>query len=271
MSDSDASKHVLINALMSTTTYDPAELNCSVETDDLTTSQDDPTVLLMLKCLAVNLIEQQELEILSSLRDDYIDKLSTSLKIKQHHEAQQNGRPMEVAPGIIETEVSQDSDSSSFGKGVSSSNIEAKQLSQVKKELQKTFQQDALEQAKRRKKRKGYTKEVSDVLNGWYNSHIDSPYPSEEEKKIMCNQCGLTLLQLNNWFSNKRIREKKKKSTRSRGTSESDNTPTGAIPMYSPNFAQEQFLIHNGMRHDFNTMNHNLTGIPHEDITEYFK
>nr|CAG4716845.1 unnamed protein product [Naegleria fowleri] len=64
--------------------------------------------------------------------------------------------------------------------------------------------------SKNGKKRKGYSKEITKVLNDWFFANLQNPYPSEEEKKEMVNQTTLTLLQINNWFSNKRVRYKRK-------------------------------------------------------------
>lgn len=45
-----------------------------------------------------------------------------------------------------------------------------------------------------------------EILMDWLDSHRENPYPSVEEKKILCSQTGLSLNQLNNWFINARRR-----------------------------------------------------------------
>lgn len=44
------------------------------------------------------------------------------------------------------------------------------------------------------------------LLQEWILTHWYHPYPSDEEKEILCSQTGLTLMQLNNWFTNSRRR-----------------------------------------------------------------
>ncbi|EFJ50556.1 homeodomain protein, partial [Volvox carteri f. nagariensis] len=43
-------------------------------------------------------------------------------------------------------------------------------------------------------------------LKLWVFNHIVHPYPSEDEKEVLCANTGLDLLQLNNWFINARVR-----------------------------------------------------------------
>ena len=44
------------------------------------------------------------------------------------------------------------------------------------------------------------------MLKGWMlsNEHFHYPYPKDEEKQQLVNATGITLKQLNNWFSNAR-------------------------------------------------------------------
>jgi len=61
-----------------------------------------------------------------------------------------------------------------------------------------------------KKRRRSLSKKATHVLNDWFFSHINDPYPSEEEKSALATQCVLSLNQVNNWFGNKRIRYKRK-------------------------------------------------------------
>ena len=47
---------------------------------------------------------------------------------------------------------------------------------------------------------------VQQVLKDWLFTHAQCPYPGEEEKAILCQQTGLSMHQLNNWFINARRR-----------------------------------------------------------------
>jgi len=48
------------------------------------------------------------------------------------------------------------------------------------------------------------------ALKQWLFQHSSRPYPTEDEKSILIHQTGLTLVQINNWFSNARRRILKK-------------------------------------------------------------
>lgn len=44
------------------------------------------------------------------------------------------------------------------------------------------------------------------ALRHWLQEHQDRPYPSEEDKKTLTSTTGLSIVQINNWFSNARRR-----------------------------------------------------------------
>ena len=70
--------------------------------------------------------------------------------------------------------------------------------------------------APKAKKRRGNLPiQATTHLRAWLFSHRDKPYPSEEEKSELVDLTGLTLVQINNWFSNarRRILNKKDKSS----------------------------------------------------------
>ena len=47
---------------------------------------------------------------------------------------------------------------------------------------------------------------ATDVMNSWFSSHLDHPYPTQAEKDQMIKVTGITLKQLNHWFNNRRSR-----------------------------------------------------------------
>ena len=47
---------------------------------------------------------------------------------------------------------------------------------------------------------------ATDVMNAWFTSHPDHPYPTQDEKDSMIQVTGITLKQLNHWFNNRRSR-----------------------------------------------------------------
>lgn len=53
---------------------------------------------------------------------------------------------------------------------------------------------------------KHFSGKVIELLYGWFTSHVDNPYPTEQEKKELRKVCGLTRKQLDVWFTNARRR-----------------------------------------------------------------
>ncbi len=43
-------------------------------------------------------------------------------------------------------------------------------------------------------------KEVK-ILAQWYRGHVDRPYPTPSEKRMLARQCGISTLQVSCWFS----------------------------------------------------------------------
>jgi len=44
-------------------------------------------------------------------------------------------------------------------------------------------------------------------LNTWFDENITNPYPSKIQKDMLQQQTSLTIIQISNWFSNKRRRD----------------------------------------------------------------
>ncbi|KAM7541401.1 hypothetical protein Aperf_G00000041194 [Anoplocephala perfoliata] len=59
---------------------------------------------------------------------------------------------------------------------------------------------------KRQKKRGIFPKAATNIMRTWLFQHLSHPYPSEEQKKQLSSETGLTILQVNNWFINARRR-----------------------------------------------------------------
>nr|CAB3263752.1 meis homeobox protein [Phallusia mammillata] len=56
------------------------------------------------------------------------------------------------------------------------------------------------------KKRGIFPKQATNIMRAWLFQNLTHPYPSEDQKKSLANQTGLTILQVNNWFINARRR-----------------------------------------------------------------
>merc|ERR1711963_381756 len=59
---------------------------------------------------------------------------------------------------------------------------------------------------KNAKKRGIFPKVATNILRAWLFQHLTHPYPSEDQKKQLAQDTGLTILQVNNWFINARRR-----------------------------------------------------------------
>ncbi|CAN9507551.1 unnamed protein product [Ophioblennius macclurei] len=66
---------------------------------------------------------------------------------------------------------------------------------------------DEEDQDKKRQKKRGiFPKVATNIMRAWLFQHLTHPYPSEEQKKQLAQDTGLTILQVNNWFINARRR-----------------------------------------------------------------
>jgi hypothetical protein len=52
---------------------------------------------------------------------------------------------------------------------------------------------------KNQKKRGIFPKVATNILRAWLFQHLTHPYPSEDQKKQLAQDTGLTILQVNNW------------------------------------------------------------------------
>ncbi|XP_043850696.1 homeobox protein Meis3 isoform X2 [Dromiciops gliroides] len=66
---------------------------------------------------------------------------------------------------------------------------------------------DEPDQDQRQSKKRGiFPKVATNIMRAWLFQHLAHPYPSEEQKKQLAQDTGLTILQVNNWFINARRR-----------------------------------------------------------------
>ncbi|KAL2349908.1 hypothetical protein BJ546DRAFT_827628, partial [Cryomyces antarcticus] len=54
------------------------------------------------------------------------------------------------------------------------------------------------------RRRGNLPKEATRMFKDWFEANIQSPYPSEDLKLQFCEQTGLTMNQVGNWFINQR-------------------------------------------------------------------
>lgn len=65
---------------------------------------------------------------------------------------------------------------------------------------------DALDSEANKKRRGNLPKRATNILKKWLFEHLFHPYPSEEQKRQLASQTGLTINQISNWFINARRR-----------------------------------------------------------------
>ncbi|AWP14511.1 Myeloid ecotropic viral integration 1 [Scophthalmus maximus] len=65
---------------------------------------------------------------------------------------------------------------------------------------------DPDKEKKRNKKRGIFPKVATNIMRAWLFQHLTHPYPSEEQKKQLAQDTGLTILQVNNWFQVKSLK-----------------------------------------------------------------
>ncbi|KAG6294829.1 hypothetical protein E4U09_002454 [Claviceps aff. purpurea] len=59
----------------------------------------------------------------------------------------------------------------------------------------------------KRKRRGNLPKETTEKLRAWFLTHLEHPYPTEDEKQDLMQQTGLQMNQISNWFINARRRQ----------------------------------------------------------------
>ncbi|XP_070576425.1 homeobox protein Meis1-like isoform X4 [Ptychodera flava] len=69
-----------------------------------------------------------------------------------------------------------------------------------------TGEEDNDDNSRKNKKRGIFPKAATNIMRAWLFQHLTHPYPSEEQKKQLAQDTGLTILQVNNWFINARRR-----------------------------------------------------------------
>ncbi|EME30635.1 Homeobox protein knotted-1-like 8 [Galdieria sulphuraria] len=55
-------------------------------------------------------------------------------------------------------------------------------------------------------RRENLSKEKVMRLKEWFDTHIQHPYPTESEKQQLCQETGMQMQQITNWFINQRKR-----------------------------------------------------------------
>jgi hypothetical protein len=59
---------------------------------------------------------------------------------------------------------------------------------------------------KRRRHNEPLSNKALQVMNEWYEQHLENPYPTKAEKEDLAKRGGITLGQVKSWYANKRNR-----------------------------------------------------------------
>jgi hypothetical protein len=60
--------------------------------------------------------------------------------------------------------------------------------------------------SKSKKSNEKFPREAQQVLRDWFYEHFDHPYPTKAEKQELCANSKISMHQLNQWFTNARLR-----------------------------------------------------------------
>ncbi|XP_053654512.1 homeobox protein homothorax isoform X8 [Cherax quadricarinatus] len=103
---------------------------------------------------------------------------------------------------------------------------------------------------KNQKKRGIFPKVATNILRAWLFQHLTHPYPSEDQKKQLAQDTGLTILQVNNWFINARRRIVQPLIDQSNRAGASVPHFAGPAGAYSPDAASMGYMM-DGQQHMF--------------------
>ncbi|XP_071533272.1 homeobox protein Meis1 isoform X11 [Panulirus ornatus] len=103
---------------------------------------------------------------------------------------------------------------------------------------------------KNQKKRGIFPKVATNILRAWLFQHLTHPYPSEDQKKQLAQDTGLTILQVNNWFINARRRIVQPLIDQSNRAGASVPHFPGPAGAYSPDAASMGYMM-DGQQHMF--------------------
>jgi hypothetical protein len=81
---------------------------------------------------------------------------------------------------------------------------EARALVQLSSSPEQVTGEDSDEEE--RKHKPMMNRHAQDILTAWLKTHLEHPYPDDDEKDELLARTGITVLQMNNWFVNARRR-----------------------------------------------------------------
>ena len=64
------------------------------------------------------------------------------------------------------------------------------------------FEQEHMGGSQPRRRRGNLPRDTTDILKAWFSEHLSHPYPTEDEKQMLCSRTGLAMTQVRNTHSN---------------------------------------------------------------------
>jgi hypothetical protein len=213
------------------------------ESYNLPENLSDNVTEFLIKQSALQILQKVELDMMHTALDEYLENIGTALQISpdlennQYLKQQQQlllssvGRESPTLDPQTIQQIRQQHQASLGGlmaqsqqndfmdpmnnfpgppQNMTPSTFVGKKQEEVMSELKRKYSGQVLQVAQSKKKKKNFQKDTSEHLNMWFFSNLHDPYPSDEVKKQLAGQTGLSLSQVNNWFGNKRIRYKRK-------------------------------------------------------------
>lgn len=58
------------------------------------------------------------------------------------------------------------------------------------------FEQEQIGGQQPRRRRGNLPRDTTDILKAWFSEHLAHPYPTEDEKQMLCNRTGLAMTQV---------------------------------------------------------------------------
>jgi hypothetical protein len=91
-----------------------------------------------------------------------------------------------------------------------------------------------------------------DILNEWFDEHIQNPYPSLDDKERLSKLGGISVKQVNAWFSNRRNRSQNTKPKRMKRVIENEFNNIVNVLSVNNNYNYDQYkqqIIENFKKH----------------------
>ena len=103
-----------------------------------------------------------------------------------------------------------------------------------------TYEKQPVKKSRGIVKRSQLPDEAVDILNDWFDDHLNNPYPQMEEKERLAKMGNISVKQVNAWFSNRRNRSQNTKPKRIKRQME--NKINGLFQLITDDSSKEQIM-----------------------------